>query len=90
MASDSHSSASSLVHPQQGTGSPTVPLQHGSGSVPGQAKLFTEEGRVREVVQQIQGRLVQAQQLKLAISQQQQSSTGVSTISTNPQVRSIF
>lgn len=88
MAGVPHSSAPSLVHPQQGAGSPAA-LQHGSASAPGQAKFFTEEGRVREAVQQIQGRLAQAQQLKLSISQQQQTS-GVSTISTNQQVRQIF
>lgn len=73
-------SSASVVQPQQAPAS----LVHASTSV-GSSKFFSEEGRVREVLQQLQGRLVNAQQLKLAISQQPPS-TGISAASSTQQV----
>ncbi len=59
-------------------GNPSVGNPGGMGS----AKYFQEEGRVREVLQHLQSRLVNAQQLSIAISQQPPSSTN--SISVGP------
>ena len=55
-----------------------VPPQHGGPSAPshagggGDASVFPEGGKVRDLTLQLHGALVQAQQLKLASAQQQQ------------------
>lgn len=54
-------------------------VQSGGGAT----NVFTEEGKIRELALQLHGSLVQAQQLKLASTQQP-------TVTTNQQVRYIL
>lgn len=55
-----------------------APPQHGGASVSvqsGDANIFPEEGKIRELAQQIHSCLYQAEQLKLANAQHQPSAS---------------
>jgi len=84
MAGVPMSSSAPMVQPQQTHGSSAVG-NFGGGSF---SKFFTEEGRVREVLQQLHGRLVSAHQLSLPMAQQPPVSTGITSTSSSQQVRS--
>ena len=78
------SSSAPIVQPQQTQGSSVVG-SFGGGVF---SKFFTEEGRVREVLQQLHGRLVSAHQLSLPMAAQQPPvSTGITSTSSSQQVR---